>query len=322
VGAEAFVSVVIPTHGRRSLLERTLASLVGQDYPSSSMEVVVVDDASPDDTPSFLEAFSPPWRLVTRRHAENLGRSAARNTGLEAASGDVVVFIDDDMRCVSDLVSRHVACLASHPNTVAVGTALSDPALGRSTVSSFYDGMGVHRLAPGSAIPARYFVTNNAAVPRAALDAAGGFDPAFSCYGFEDCELAFRMEDAGFAFRHCPGAVAYHMEAMTLEGFLARREEATRAIAAILAKHPHRARDIPASVLLPPDPADPASLRARKALLRVLTASPFCRLVRGAASAFWWRSLSVPVVTYLVACGYRRGLADGLRKRPRDTPNV
>ncbi|MBD3367958.1 MAG: glycosyltransferase [Candidatus Eisenbacteria bacterium] len=311
------VSVVIPTHGRRGLLERTLASLAVQTHPPERMEVVVADDASPDDTRAFLSTLETPWRLITAVHETNRGRSAARNTALERATGDVVLFVDDDMRCEPGLVERHVACHKAHPDTAFVGTALSDPELGRSTVASFYDGMGVNRLSPGSRIPARYFVTNNASVPRRPLEAVGGFDAAFSCYGFEDCELGFRLEEEGLDFRHCPDAVAYHMEPMTLDGFLEKRREAPLAIAALLEKHPHRAVDLPFAALMPPASGDHAWLSVRKAAVRLLTARPLCSVVKGLASSFWWGRLSVPIVTYLVACEYRRGLATATAARRR-----
>ena len=315
MGDELSVSVVIPTHDRRGLLERTLASLAEQDYPANLIEVVVADDASGDDTRTFLADLETPWRLVTPRHETNLGRAAARNTALAECTGNIVLFIDDDMRCEPDLVSRHVACHRRHPGTAFVGTALSDPSLGRSTVASFYDGMGVQRMPPGSEIPPRYFVTNNASVPRRSLEAAGGFDASFTRYGFEDCELAFRLEDQGLSFRHCAGAFAYHMEPVTLETFLRKRSESPRAILDLLAKHPEREGDLPFEALMPPRPEDRLSLRLKKGLVRLLTARPLCVLVRRTAAALWWRRLSVPMVTYLVACEYRRGFAHELGER-------
>jgi glycosyltransferase involved in cell wall biosynthesis len=318
VGDDRTVSVVIPTHGRRPLLERTLASLASQDFPFGRLEVVVADDASPDDTTAFLASYDAPWRLEVVLHETNRGRAAARNTAIDRATGDIVLFIDDDMRCEGDLVRRHAECHAEHPNTVFIGTALTDPSLGRSTVASFYDGMGVQRLRPEDRVPSRYFVTNNASVPRKSLVATGGFDPGFSWYGFEDCELGFRLEDAGLGFRHCARAVAYHMEPMTLGEFLERRREAPRAIAALLRKHPHRADDLPFAALMPASPSDPALLRARKAVVRALTAPPLPTLVRRAAESFWWGGLSVPLVTYLVAAEYRRGLEEAMRERARE----
>jgi len=59
------ISVVTPTHNKRSLLRRTLDSLGRQEFPPGDFEVVVVDDGSTDDTPGFLEDFRTPYRLET-----------------------------------------------------------------------------------------------------------------------------------------------------------------------------------------------------------------------------------------------------------------
>jgi glycosyltransferase involved in cell wall biosynthesis len=80
------VSVVVPTFGRASLLADTLRSVEAQSHQPS--EVIVVDDCSPDP-------ISVPHARVVR-HARNLGAGAARNTGLAHATGDLVLFLDDD----------------------------------------------------------------------------------------------------------------------------------------------------------------------------------------------------------------------------------
>src|SRR5437764_14240727 len=74
-------------------------------------EVVVVDDGSTDETPAVLERHD--WVRAIRR--ENGGRSAAKNTGVAAAHGDVVLFLDDDVIAAPGLVRRHAGHHATHP---------------------------------------------------------------------------------------------------------------------------------------------------------------------------------------------------------------
>ena len=203
------VSVIIPTYRKREVLEATLVSLAAQTYPAGSIEVVVVDDCSQDGTLEYLEALDVPFTLVPIAHEVNKGRSAARNTAVRAATGDLVVFVDDDMRCEPDLIERYVRFHEEHPDSVAIGSALTAPELGRATVYSYLDEMGVHRLPPGSRVPARYFVTNNSSVARRPLLDVGLFDESYRRYGFEDTELAFRLEDeAGLSFYFCSEARA------------------------------------------------------------------------------------------------------------------
>jgi glycosyltransferase involved in cell wall biosynthesis len=303
------VSVIVPTYRKKEFLEPTLASLGLQTYPAELTEVVVVDDCSEDGTFEFLQSLRTPYTLLPVKHEVNRGRSAARNTAIRAANGDLAVFIDDDMLCEPNLLERHVRFHAEHPDSVVIGSALTAPELGHRTVYSYLDDMGVHRLASGSVAPARYFVTNNASVERRHLLDVGLFDESYRRYGFEDTELAFRLEDdAGLKFVYCGEAVAYHLHDQTLDEVLEKRLVSARPLMRLLARHPHRAEELSVDVLLPPRPGDGVGLRLRKLLVAFATNRAFYSLVKSIAGAFWLRGLSRDVMVYLIACQYRRGL--------------
>lgn len=87
------VSVVIPTHNRANLLGRAVRSVLGQTF--SDFEVLVADDASSEETGAMLRAIGDP-RIRHLRHDRNRGVSAARNTGLTNATGELIAFLDDD----------------------------------------------------------------------------------------------------------------------------------------------------------------------------------------------------------------------------------
>jgi len=314
-GRARTVSVVIPTYGKSALLSRTLAALADQTYPADATEVIVVDDCSGDGTSRLLKDVSAPWRLVSLVHDENRGRAAARNTGVRAADGQIIVFLDDDMRAVPSLLSDHVRCHELHANSAVIGNALTAPELGPSGVFRYLDSRGVHKLAPGSRVPARYFSTNNSSVPRDALLSAGLFDEAFRSYGFEDTEIAFRLEDAaGLAFLYCAEAIAYHTHSHTLHELLLKREEAGRSsLGHLLAKHPDRARELSVEALLPLARGDSPVLRLRKRASRVLLATPFETLAASLAGARWLGPLAHPLIDYLILAAYRKGLAQAAR---------
>lgn len=89
------MSVIIPTHNRGDLLPRAVKSVFGQTY--GSIEVIVVDDASVDDTPEVVaELEREDSRLRYVRSEINVGNAAARNIGIHRASGEVLAFLDDD----------------------------------------------------------------------------------------------------------------------------------------------------------------------------------------------------------------------------------
>lgn len=87
------VSVVVPTHNRAELLRMSIQSILAQTY--QNLEIIVVDDASTDITPQVVTGFND-QRIRYIRHNQKRGGSAARNTGIRAASGVYIAFLDDD----------------------------------------------------------------------------------------------------------------------------------------------------------------------------------------------------------------------------------
>jgi glycosyltransferase involved in cell wall biosynthesis len=112
VGDHPAVSVVVPTHNRRDLLEEALGTIFGQH--GVDLEVIVVDDGSSDDTSEFVASVAD-GRLKVIRHETPLGVSAARNAGLEAATYPWVAFIDDDDLWAPDKLVAQVEAMQSDP---------------------------------------------------------------------------------------------------------------------------------------------------------------------------------------------------------------
>jgi glycosyltransferase involved in cell wall biosynthesis len=117
--ARPSISVVIPTRNRRPFLSRALASVLAQG--DVTLDVIVVDDASTDDTAEWLaRANDPRVRVIT--HDKPRGVSAARNEAIGAATGDWVAFLDDDDFWAPTYLSRQLARAA---RTGAVAVAAS-----------------------------------------------------------------------------------------------------------------------------------------------------------------------------------------------------
>ena len=114
------VTAIIPSYNRPSRLERALSSIEAQTY--SPIEVVVVDDHSNEPVETVLSRLDD--RLVANvrclRHEKNRGGSAARNTGLEAANGEFIAFLDDDDEWHPEKIERQVAVLENAPPNVGV----------------------------------------------------------------------------------------------------------------------------------------------------------------------------------------------------------
>jgi len=111
------VSVIIPTYNRAWILREAVDSVLGQDF--ESFELIVVDDGSTDDTAEILAAYGDRLRVIRQ---ENRGVSAARNTGIRAAGGTLIAFLDSDDFWLPGKLACQVAYLEAHPRRMICQT--------------------------------------------------------------------------------------------------------------------------------------------------------------------------------------------------------
>lgn len=183
------VSAVIPTYGRSDDLVEAVRSVVDQTY--EHIELVVVDDASPRPVEGALSSLSlSSLSSVTFiRHDENRGANAARNTGIEAAAGEYVAFLDDDDRWVAAKVSRQVSVFEdAGAETGVVYTGLRSEGPTGTTVSTpTWSGTVVEELLSG-----KNFGQFSSLMVRAdVIDDAGLPDERFPIW--QDREWFFRL---------------------------------------------------------------------------------------------------------------------------------
>ncbi len=113
------ISVIISTYNRANLLSEAINSLLKQSRIPD--EIIVVDDGSTDDTSEILTKYSISIRAIVQ---ENRGHPSALNTGIRAASGDLIAFLDSDDVLPEDSIALRATYLETHPDTLAVyGTA-------------------------------------------------------------------------------------------------------------------------------------------------------------------------------------------------------
>ncbi|MBE2224694.1 MAG: glycosyltransferase family 2 protein, partial [Anaerolineae bacterium] len=110
--SDPIVSVIIPTYGGANYLAEAIQSVLNQTYPN--FELIVVNDASPDDTHQLMEQFDDE-RLNYIVHKENQGAVAARETGLQASSGDLIAFLDQDDLFHPEKLEAYVAFMGEYP---------------------------------------------------------------------------------------------------------------------------------------------------------------------------------------------------------------
>lgn len=202
-----FFSVVIPTYNRRPILEKCLRAMEQQRYDPgliAGYEIVVVDDGSTDGTVAWLKAQTEftHLRLLEQDHK---GPAAARNLGVEAAKGDMIIFIDSDLVVLEDFLQCHAAALKAGQTKLGekvftYGRVINTANFERPTAEPF-------KVTDYSRA---YFATGNVAIAKHWLVAAGLFDTQFTLYGWEDLELGVRLKNMGLTLVKAPDAVGYH----------------------------------------------------------------------------------------------------------------
>jgi GT2 family glycosyltransferase len=225
------VSVVVASYEGGRTLKACLDSLERLNYPD--YEVILVDDGSTDDT---LEIAKNHPRVRVFRHEKNLGLSVARNTGLAAATGDVVAYTDADCRAdedwlyylVSDLLDSGFAGIGGHnflpPDDSSVAAAVLVSPGGPSHVM-LTDRQAEH--IPGC----------NMAFYKWALDDVGGFDPIFRKAG-DDVDICWRVQQSGCQIGFSPAGFVWHYRRSTVPAYLKQQAGYGDAEALLVRKHP------------------------------------------------------------------------------------
>jgi len=203
------LSIVVPTHNRVDLLLRLLQSpALAQDAARGPLEVVVVVDGSSDGTAGRLCELEVPYRLLVLEGV-HAGPANARNHGWQAASGDLLLFLDDNVLPSPQLVREHLASHAGQGRALVMGRLLPDPAQPATPWTDYEDAMRANTSARRGLIeqPSGLRYAGNFSVARTWLEDIGGFNPRLA--GNQDIDLGFRLRERGIRFLFNPAAVAW-----------------------------------------------------------------------------------------------------------------
>lgn len=279
--ARPFVSVVVPAYNAAAALPGCLAALQAQSYPRERYEVIVVDDASTDNSAEIAAAAGA---LVVAEGKR--GKSGVRNLGAQRAQGEIVLFTDSDCEPAPTWIETMVVPFQRDPEVVGVkGAYLSrqrEP-LARFTqveVEERYD-----RMARQETID--FIDTYAAGYRRDVFLAYGGFDETLP--EVEDQDLSFRLARAGKKMLFVPGARVYHRHATSVRRYFWRKFAIGAWKHLLINRYPERFIS---------DSRTPQSLKVQMglALLMTLLAAP--ALVSRTAR----RALAAATVAFLLAC--------------------
>jgi GT2 family glycosyltransferase len=193
------LSFLVITRDRRAELGNCLASIYRQAWPAA--DVVVFDNGSSDGTASYVRANYPRVRLI--ESATNLGVSVARNRAVEAAAGEVCVFLDDDAEFEETTAGERIAAyFRDHPRLGLVAFTILSGASGAEEYAAI---PRADKTATPTDYPCAYFPAGGFAVRRQAFIEAGCFWDAIM-YSCEELDLSYRLLDLGFDL-HRSGAI-------------------------------------------------------------------------------------------------------------------
>jgi glycosyltransferase involved in cell wall biosynthesis len=214
------ISVIVPTYNRVDYLLHCLAALQKQTIARPLFEIIVVDDGSTDDTYDRLQPFVSDGTVHYFRQS-NSGPARARNVGIRAAKGRILLFIGDDIIATPQLLNEHLSHhrqfgSGDEPIAILGFTDWSDSIA--VTPLMKYRGLGqfgYHFIDEGvvdpNNLPFKFFYTSNVSVSRQfLLENDLFFDEDFTHAMGEDGELAYRMQKRGLRIIYNPRALAYH----------------------------------------------------------------------------------------------------------------
>jgi GT2 family glycosyltransferase len=319
-------TVIIPTYQRHQLLERSLGAVLAQDSSTPRYEVVVVDDCSGPETAEVVRrvAGNDP-RVTYLRHDVNRGLSATRNTGVRAARGEIILFVDNDVVVEPGYVAAHLRAHAeAGGERVAVLGNLKFPpeVVGTSNYARYLQSRylggrsagALSRLRPNDLHP-RFLIGAVCSLRRADLLAVGPYDENIRYYGCEDHIFAQALHRSGVRIRFAPEARALHYDSVAMEWHRTKLLETARnGIPALLRHAPEFVEDTGYADLLPIDwKRDRGTRLGRKLLLRAGLNPVTVRLLEAWASATDHVGfLYAPLVCRALSAGW---FAQGLRMR-------
>ena len=211
-------SIVITTRNRPRQLQNLLSGVAALDFARNRFEVIVVDDGGTEPLEPVVSRFTEQLQLQFI-HQEPGGPASGRNTGVAAARGRYLAFIDDDCVPNIDWLSRLENALELNPGAMVGGRTVNGlPANAYSAASQFTLDM-VYAFYNENPRSGRFFATNNMAVAREQFLALGGFDADFVLSAAEDRDLCDRWKHAGFSMVYEPAAVIGHFHDLTLASF-------------------------------------------------------------------------------------------------------
>lgn len=189
------LSIVVPCFNVEHVIERCIEALLAQDYQEDKFSIILIDDKSTDNTGKIIQQYRENEQVKIIKHFRNRGLSAARNSGIKASKSQIVGFIDSDMVVKKSWAKSMVGELSKDGVVACMGGIILAGSLVPNRLDKFLYNLtrGVLKHGENQPIRFKWFLLNNTAVKRTAINEIGLFDESIICYGGEDTDFAIRL---------------------------------------------------------------------------------------------------------------------------------
>ncbi len=212
ISQRPFCSIIMPAHQASALLPKTLGALGASDFPRECWELIVVDDASSDDTATVAARYAD---TVIRLPGNPHGPAYARNRGFEVSRGEIVMFFDADVVVHTDTVRRFAELLEQEPKVGAVFGSYDETPADPGFMSQ-YRNLLHHHVHQRNAGEVETFWAGAGAIRRRVFEDAGMYDEwHFARPQIEDIELGSRIRQLGQTILLCPEVQVMHLKRWT-----------------------------------------------------------------------------------------------------------
>ena len=210
---QPLISLIVPTYNRLPILKKCLAALEAQTVHKNEFEVIVIDDGSSDGTEAFMQEYKSDLRLKSLRQ-KNSGTGTARRHGVEHATGEYLLLMNDDTICNPNVIEEHLSAQRrySAQKWAVLGNFEYPDEARRRAMTHFFrvNSFMFPQVDMEEGCPYGYshFITCNLSIRRDAVLQVGSFDGTYMLS--EDTEMGIKLFELGYSVVYHPAAHAWH----------------------------------------------------------------------------------------------------------------